>query len=82
MCENVLLPKLDIGDLVIFENMGAYTMALFTSFNGFPEPIYEYYIQAKHLNIVENGIKTGKWKNEKIFFGKNETEFNQKCYSE
>ena len=30
------LPQLDVGDWVIFENFGAYTMAASSSFNGFP----------------------------------------------
>lgn len=30
------LPKLDIGDWIVFENFGAYTMAASSSFNGFP----------------------------------------------
>lgn len=32
---SVLLPKLDIGDWLYFQNMGAYTCAAASSFNGF-----------------------------------------------
>ena len=31
----MLLPKLKVGDWLYFENMGAYTMAAASSFNGF-----------------------------------------------
>lgn len=35
--ENINLPLLDIGDLLIFESMGAYTTASASRFNGFPK---------------------------------------------
>jgi ornithine decarboxylase len=35
--ENIALPKLEIGDILFFESMGAYTMASATTFNGFPK---------------------------------------------
>ena len=30
------LPQLEVGDWIIFDNFGAYTMAASSSFNGFP----------------------------------------------
>lgn len=33
-----LLPPLDIGDWIIFEDMGAYTLPVASTFNGFPLP--------------------------------------------
>ncbi|XP_014681873.1 PREDICTED: antizyme inhibitor 2-like [Priapulus caudatus] len=42
--KDVLLPDLDIGSWLIFENMGAYTVAAASCFNGFPKPI-NYYIE-------------------------------------
>lgn len=39
--KNILLPELEIGDYLIFPNMGAYTRAAASTFNGFqPPPIY------------------------------------------
>jgi ornithine decarboxylase len=35
IARSVLLPKLKIGDWIYFQNMGAYTMAAASSFNGF-----------------------------------------------
>lgn len=35
---NCLLPPLDIGDWLIFEDMGAYTLPVASQFNGFPTP--------------------------------------------
>nr|XP_022912691.1 ornithine decarboxylase 1-like [Onthophagus taurus]XP_022912692.1 ornithine decarboxylase 1-like [Onthophagus taurus] len=35
---NVLLPELHLGDWLIFENMGAYTLPVASPFNGFPIP--------------------------------------------
>ncbi|XP_077990834.1 ornithine decarboxylase-like [Glandiceps talaboti] len=36
--ENCLLPELDVGDWIVFEDMGAYTMCAASTFNGFPKP--------------------------------------------
>jgi len=33
------LPELQVGDWLYFENMGAYTIAASSTFNGFPKPI-------------------------------------------
>jgi ornithine decarboxylase len=38
----VELPELETGDWLIFKNMGAYTMAAATTFNGMPKPIVYY----------------------------------------
>lgn len=40
---SVLLPKLNIGDWLYFNNMGAYTMAAASSFNGFT-PTEKFYV--------------------------------------
>jgi ornithine decarboxylase len=40
---SVLLPKLHIGDWLYFQNMGAYTMAAASSFNGFT-PTEKFYV--------------------------------------
>ncbi|XP_011866963.1 PREDICTED: ornithine decarboxylase 2-like [Vollenhovia emeryi] len=37
--QNVMLPELDIGDWLIWRDMGAYTIALACPFNGYPIPI-------------------------------------------
>lgn len=36
--QNCLLPPLDIGDWLVFEDMGAYTLPVASQFNGFPVP--------------------------------------------
>lgn len=38
----VNLPRLNIGDWLCFENMGAYTVAAGSTFNGFPKPEITY----------------------------------------
>eukprot|EP01096_Ripella_sp_DP13-Kostka_P011543 TRINITY_DN467_c0_g1_i7.p2 TRINITY_DN467_c0_g1~~TRINITY_DN467_c0_g1_i7.p2 ORF type:complete len:511 (-),score=276.99 TRINITY_DN467_c0_g1_i7:261-1793(-) len=42
VCDNIWLPPMEIGDLIYFFNMGAYTSAAASSFNGFapPKPHY------------------------------------------
>lgn len=45
VCENVLLPDMDIDDLILFENMGAYTIPIASPFNGFPLPMLKYFVE-------------------------------------
>lgn len=37
--DNITLPELEINDWLIFEDMGAYTIAAGSTFNGFPRPV-------------------------------------------
>ena len=39
------LPELDVGDSVVFENVGAYGMVLANQFNGFPLPKVRAYLR-------------------------------------
>ncbi|XP_055623590.1 ornithine decarboxylase 1-like [Toxorhynchites rutilus septentrionalis] len=43
ICENEEFPEHDIGEYVLFENLGAYGMSFATNFNGFPNPTVEIY---------------------------------------
>uniref|UniRef100_A0A1L8E2C4 ornithine decarboxylase n=1 Tax=Nyssomyia neivai TaxID=330878 RepID=A0A1L8E2C4_9DIPT len=43
ICDNLMLPNLNIGDAIVFPNMGAYTIAIASPFNGFPTPRVIYY---------------------------------------
>lgn len=36
------LPELQVGDWMLFENMGAYTVAAASTFNGFQRPTIHY----------------------------------------
>ncbi|CAG7834075.1 unnamed protein product [Allacma fusca] len=42
VCSNVMLPELDMGDWLVFNNMGAYTLVAAGTFNGFPVPRIQY----------------------------------------
>lgn len=37
--EDCLLPLLSVNDWLVFEGMGAYTLAAASQFNGFPETV-------------------------------------------
>lgn len=45
VCDNVQLPDMDIGDLLLFENMGGYTLTIASTFNGFPKAVVKYFIE-------------------------------------
>ena len=38
-------PELELGDWVYYENVGSYSIAFWSPFNGFPEPRIYYYIR-------------------------------------
>jgi len=54
---SVLLPKLKVGDWLYFQNMGAYTMAAASSFNGFnpSEVFYVCSIQPEYFETIIAG---------------------------
>jgi len=51
LSRGVLLPKMDIGDWMYFQNMGAYTSAAASTFNGFPttEKFYVCSVPPQHF---------------------------------
>jgi diaminopimelate decarboxylase len=53
---SVLLPKLSLGDWMYFQNMGAYTMAAASSFNGF-HPSEKFYVCSVQPEYFEEIIK-------------------------
>ena len=57
VARSVLLPKLEIGDWVYFQNMGAYTMAAASSFNGFTptEKMYVCSVQPEYFEKLIAG---------------------------
>lgn len=56
IARSVLLPKLDVGDWMYFQNMGAYTMAAASSFNGF-SPSEKFYVCSVQPEYFEGIIK-------------------------
>jgi len=48
------LPKLSIGDWIVFDNMGAYTTAAASQFNGFKKPNIHYMIHKSNVEVAEN----------------------------
>lgn len=50
--KNVRLPKLDVGDWLYFPNMGAYTMAASSGFNGFSRPKAFYYVKENNRYAI------------------------------
>ncbi|GFX05614.1 ornithine decarboxylase [Trichonephila clavipes] len=40
--EDCFLPEMEVGEYIVFDNMGAYTKSLTTGFNGFPMPVTHY----------------------------------------
>ncbi|KAG5674948.1 hypothetical protein PVAND_004892 [Polypedilum vanderplanki] len=51
ICEDIKLELLEIGDVIYFTNMGAYTIPLSTSFNGFPTTKIVYFLEE---NVVDS----------------------------
>jgi len=47
ICKNITLPRLNVGDWLYFVNMGAYTTASASNFNGIAMPEYHYIISMR-----------------------------------
>lgn len=50
--DNYWIPELHIGDWLLFDNMGAYSVTLFTDFNGFERVQIYNVVSAKTLHSV------------------------------
>jgi ornithine decarboxylase len=55
IAEDALLPPLEIGDLVLGRQMGAYTLATASEFNSIPKP------QVVALNAPQRGADNISW---------------------
>ena len=51
------LPELNLGDTLFFEDMGAYTKASASTFNGYPKPEAHYYVTEDYKAAVESVLK-------------------------
>jgi len=58
--ENWMFPELDQGDWVLFQDMGAYTMAAASTFNGMPKPKCYYMIQEKEWMALNDMDKSAR----------------------
>lgn len=60
------MPRLDVGDWVYFQNMGAYTLAAGSTFNGMSRPKVFYFIEDAQFELVkmfEQEFVQMAWKN-------------------
>ncbi|XP_005000367.1 ornithine decarboxylase isoform X1 [Cavia porcellus] len=51
--ERCALPELHVGDWLLFENMGAYTVAAASTFNGFQRPTIHYVMSQPMWQLVQ-----------------------------
>lgn len=52
--ENMSLPDMKIGDWMVFEDMGAYTLPVASPFNGFPIPKVYYVMTENDWSVFKN----------------------------
>uniref|UniRef100_A0A1B0FV16 Orn/DAP/Arg decarboxylase 2 C-terminal domain-containing protein n=2 Tax=Lutzomyia longipalpis TaxID=7200 RepID=A0A1B0FV16_LUTLO len=52
ICNNLLLPNINLGDVLLFPNMGAYSIVLACNFNGFPIANVLHYADHETLKIL------------------------------
>ncbi|KAF7487783.1 Ornithine decarboxylase [Sarcoptes scabiei] len=48
-----ILPQMEIGEWIVFPEMGAYTLSAGSNFNGFKMPTLKYYLTACTLNMLK-----------------------------
>lgn len=53
----VFLPRLNIGDWLVWENMGAYTLAAGSPFNGFKTRNVNYFISESDLSLLKRNVQ-------------------------
>lgn len=51
--QNVVLPEMNIGEWIVFREMGAYTMAAGSTFNGFKMPTTKYYLPTYTVEVLQ-----------------------------
>jgi ornithine decarboxylase len=56
LIENENMPDIPIGEYIIFENMGAYTIPVASPFNGFPLPKVHCFVNDDIWQMMKNLI--------------------------
>lgn len=51
--KDILLPELEIGEWIVFKEMGAYTIAAASTFNGFQIPTLKYFVPVHTLESLK-----------------------------
>ncbi|XP_055623591.1 ornithine decarboxylase 1-like [Toxorhynchites rutilus septentrionalis] len=57
IARDIFLPELDIGDFIVFENGGAYSLVLANRFNGFPLPKVKIFVSQDIWQSLHNPLK-------------------------
>ncbi|RWS26694.1 ornithine decarboxylase 2-like protein [Leptotrombidium deliense] len=52
--KNVMLPEMEVGDWIVFKEMGAYTIAAASTFNGFQLPSLKYFADEYTMATLRN----------------------------
>uniref|UniRef100_A0A674JW21 Antizyme inhibitor 2 n=1 Tax=Terrapene triunguis TaxID=2587831 RepID=A0A674JW21_9SAUR len=56
IADGLELPELQVGDWLTFENMGAYTIAASSSFNGYQQPQINYVMSREALRLLQGKL--------------------------
>jgi len=57
LCKDYYIPNLNIGDPILFEDFGAYTLPFMTNFNGFPKARIMYFIHKQFKQQLERDME-------------------------
>lgn len=49
---DLLMPQMDVGEWLVYREMGAYTISAGSNFNGFCTPPLKYYVTACTMNML------------------------------
>ncbi|KFB49771.1 AGAP012308-PA-like protein [Anopheles sinensis] len=67
VCEDVDFPEHQIGDYIVFKNLGAYGMTFATNFNGFPKPTVQVYVKEDIWDMLQSIAGTN-WREKTLSF--------------
>ncbi|XP_062559436.1 ornithine decarboxylase 1-like [Armigeres subalbatus] len=65
VCENVNFPEYNIGEYMLFENIGAYGITFATNFNGFPSPTIRVFVKEQTWSALSH-LKPIKWTDKQL----------------
>lgn len=63
VAEKIVLPEMKIGDWLVIENAGAYTLVAACEFNGFPVPKVQFVIDREHYCTLKDSAEKSEFKN-------------------
>lgn len=67
VCPKAYLPEMDIGDWLLWKDMGAYKMSVGSKFNGFQTTCVHYFISENNWRMLQDSVNVNEEQNTILF---------------